>query len=185
MTPELSKALAELKAHFAVEIANGDIRHLGTYNCRRKNNTTDGPWSEHAWPNAVDVMIRDFTGRKALGDRIAAWMRARTDLWSEVFWQIFAHYDHVHGTARPRRNFDNKQIPPCATGDTDMELITQIQTALNKAGAKDYEGKAIVVDGKWGPRTESAFINGLKLGGVAGVTETRVKTLIKAARLTI
>jgi hypothetical protein len=119
VTAQLDRGVAALRIKFAKEIANGDIVHLGRQgNCRRKNNTATGPYSEHAWPggNAVDVMLRNWSGRKALGDRIAAWMRANKALWSEVFWQVAAHYDHVHGTATPRMNYDNKQIPPCAGG---------------------------------------------------------------------
>ena len=116
MTAELDRGLAALRQQFAAEITNKNIIHLGITNCRRKNNTTTGPWSEHAWPNAVDVMMRDWAGRRTLGDQIAAWMRAHPEFWSEVFWQVAAHFDHVHGTANPRKNFDNKQIPPCASG---------------------------------------------------------------------
>lgn len=170
MTPELARLLEDLREEFAADIARGDIRSLGTFNCRRKNNTATGPWSEHAWPNAVDVMLANNTRRKAVGDRVAAWARRYGA--AEVFWQIALHYDHVHITANPRRNYDNRQVPPCAGGkDVDeMELIKNIQTMLNKAGARDYEGKSLVVDGIWGRRTESAFINGLKQGGSGGVS---------------
>lgn len=143
MTPELKRGIDALKREFAAEIADGTIRHLGTTNCRYKNNNPNHGWSEHAWPNAVDVMLRRGSDGKAdpaakkVGDRIAAWMRSRPDLWSEVFWQIAAHYDHVHGTANPRRNYDNKQVPPCAggpaiqpstsTGDEDLAHLTDAQ----------------------------------------------------------
>jgi peptidoglycan hydrolase-like protein with peptidoglycan-binding domain len=39
----------------------------------------------------------------------------------------------------------------------DMELVKALQTALNKAGFRDYEGKPLVVDGNLGPRTQSAL----------------------------
>jgi len=129
MTAELDRGIEALKIEFGVELASGDISHLGTYNCRRKNNTATGPWSEHAWPNAVDVMLRDWPGRNALGDRIAAWMRQHPELWSEVFWEIPFHWNHVHGTANPRRNYDNQQVPPCAGGD-DMPLSSEDLDAI-------------------------------------------------------
>lgn len=126
MTAELDRGLAALKTEFKAEISAGLITHLGTTNCRRKNNTENGPWSEHAWPNAVDVMLKRIPGTasptaeaKAVGHRVAKWMRAHPELWSEVFWQVAAHFDHVHGTATPRRNYDNKQVPPCAGGPAD------------------------------------------------------------------
>lgn len=128
MTAQLDRALDALREEFAAEIRSGLIVHLGTYNCRTKNNDPDGPWSEHAWPNAADVMLKRIKGTrtptpeaKKVGYRVAAWMRAHPELWSEVFWQIAAHFDHVHGTATPRRNYDNKQVPPCAGGPTDPD----------------------------------------------------------------
>ena len=140
MTAQLTTAMAALRKEFQPEITNGLIVHLGTTNCRRKNNTETGPWSEHAWPNAVDVMLKRIPGTasptpeaKALGYRIAKWMRTNPQLWSEVFWQVAAHFDHVHGTATPRANFDNKQVPPCAGGppdDGDDEMSSSAQKMM-------------------------------------------------------
>ncbi len=59
---------------------------------------------------------------------------------------------------------------------TDVELIKRLQTMLNKAGARDYQGKVLVVDGLWGTRTESAFIAGLKLGTGGTVDAAARKT---------
>lgn len=125
MTAQLDRALVELRLYFADEIASGEITRIGTQgDCRRKNHTDDGPYSEHAWPggNAADVHVKVHNGK--VGDRIAAWMRSRPDLWSEVFWKIFLHEDHVHGTANPRMNYDNEQIPPCAEpeGGDEMDI---------------------------------------------------------------
>ena len=36
------------------------IEHLGAFSCRRTYGTTDGPWSEHATANAIDVEVIDF-----------------------------------------------------------------------------------------------------------------------------
>lgn len=186
MTPELKRAIDDLKREFATDFANGNIRHVGVTNCRRKNNKPGAPWSEHSWSNAGDIMLRDWSGRKALGDRIAAYMRSRPDLWAEVYWWIAAHYDHVHGTANPRRNYDNKQTPPCAGGKDDlpMDAIKGIQRGLNAAGFKGANGKVLTVDGIWGANTEHAFTAmakaAKKTGG--GVTEARVKALINSSR---
>lgn len=121
-----------------------------------------GDWilTGNSWGNAADIMLRNWPGRKALGDRIAAYMRSRPDLWSEVYWQIAAHYDHVHGTANPRRNPDNQQTPPCAGGggDDDVEdVVKGMQRSLNAAGFKGANGKTLTVDGIWGTNTEHAF----------------------------
>jgi len=196
MTAALDRGVAALRKEFAKELANGLITHLGTTNCRTKNNKPGGPWSEHAWPNAVDVMLKRIPGTqipsplaRAAGDRVAKWMRAHPELWSEVFWQVAAHYDHVHGTAKPRQNYDNKQIPPCAGGtpgkdDLPMDAIKGIQRALNAAGYKGSGGKVLTVDGKWGANTEAAFTamakDATKTGGSTGITATQATAIAKA-----
>lgn len=179
MTVELDRGITALRTEFKTEIDAGLIYHLGITNCRRKNNRPSAPWSEHAWPNAVDVMIRNFPGRQALGDRIARWMRSRPDLWSEVFWWIQAHFDHVHGTANPRRNYDNQQVPACAPSLTrqptdpnkgdDMlgfsigkigatpvrgEQAAALQLLLNDRGANPK----LTIDGIAGDATRNALI---------------------------
>jgi hypothetical protein len=74
-------------------------------------------------------------------------MRSRPDLWSEVFWQVFAHFDHVHGTANPRMNFDNQQIPPCAggvtppTGEDDMDFMIRVYKGQNMAFYEAMQAK--------------------------------------------
>lgn len=149
MTAQLNTAITALKRQFASEIASGEITHLGTYNCRTKNNKPGGPWSEHAWPNAVDVMLKVKDGQ--VGDEVAAWMRSRPDLWSEVFWKILAHHDHVHGTAAPRRNYDNNQIPPCAGGDDDMAFsqheIGQLQDLVRGLDKMKSTGYGLATGG--------------------------------------
>lgn len=66
-----------------------------------------------------------------------------------------------------------------------MQLIKNIQTMLNKAGARDYEGKVLVVDGEWGPRTESAFINGLKLGGGTSAVDAEARNGLEQLKSTL
>ena len=41
----------------------------------------------------------------------------------------------------------------------NAEAIKALQNAMNLNGIVDYEGKALVVDGKWGTRSQSAFEN--------------------------
>jgi len=41
------------ETHFGEAIAA--IEHYGVYNCRRVNNAADGPYSEHAFANAIDI----------------------------------------------------------------------------------------------------------------------------------
>ena len=46
------------------------------------------------------------------------------------------------------------------TGGEDIMKVIDIQKALNKAGQTDYQGKALVEDDDYGPRTESALVKG-------------------------
>ena len=184
-TPELGKAMVALRKAFASEISTGVISSLGTYNCRRKNNTSDGPWSEHAWPNAVDVMLKRIPGTatptaeaKAAGYRIARWMKDHPELWSEVFWQVAAHFDHVHGTAHPRRNYDNEQIPPCAGGGEDM-LTPEEQEFVKALYVKEQKTGTFSKDIITRDELTTALANS------GGVTLAKVKELIQKARLTI
>lgn len=189
MTFELDRALDALKVEFATEIAAGEITHIGTFNCRRKNHKPEAPWSEHSWPNAADIHVKTKDG--PVGDRLAAWMRSRPDLWSEVFWKIALHHDHVHGTAAPRRNFDNTQVPPCAGGpEEDMSYlpinvgdgigdkaskrsdVASIQGLLNEVGAD------ITEDGKYGDETKSA-VAALIGGDGSSVYGSNYKVLIR------
>lgn len=194
MTPQLNRALDDLRIEFAAEFANGDIRHVGITNCRRKNNKPDGPYSEHAWSNAGDIMLRNWPGRKALGDRIAAYMRSKPALWSEVFWQIAAHYDHVHGTATPRRNYDNQQIPPCAGGkDDDMdpaEIRKIVREELDRrqdgdpGPANQFKG---ITHGVWsafpgGAKEPSAWQLQIRMRDTINLIRAGVETLLKRTK---
>jgi hypothetical protein len=192
LTPELDRAIDDLRREFPADFANRNIIRIGVTNCRTKNNKPGGPWSEHAWSNAGDIMLRNWPGRKALGDRIAAYMRSRPDLWSEVFWWIQAHFDHVHGTAKPRRNPDNKQVPPCAGGpiepdppeDDDMPPPSQWTrddwNAFNRnVGWGMFAGKSAVEGGRstWQTLNDiKALVLGLRARSVD--THTALDALI-------
>ena len=52
--------------------------------------------------------------------------------------------------------FEYKEEPEMSwLGNT--EAVKALQNAMNLNGIADYEGKALVVDGKWGKRSQSAF----------------------------
>jgi hypothetical protein len=122
---------------------------------------------------------------KRVGDRVAAWMRSHPELWSEVFWQIALHYNHVHGTANPRRNYDNKQTPPCAGGngdDDDMsDFVKAEQENLNAAGFTDARGRKLTVDGVIGPNTQAAMLKRDKAAAGSGeVPDHRHKGVVRS-----
>ena len=86
------------------------VEHLGTYSCRRLYGRDDGPWSEHATANAIDVaafvledgrrisLIADWDGG---GPEAGFLRRVRNDA-CEVFGTVLspdynaAHADHFH-----------------------------------------------------------------------------------------
>ena len=84
--------------------------HAGSYSCRRLYNRADGPFSEHATADAVDILgfeltdgrrlsvLRDWNGRP----QHAAFLRAARDAACRVFSTVLspeynaAHRDHLH-----------------------------------------------------------------------------------------
>lgn len=102
------------KAIYGTGIAR--IEHLGAFSCRRTYGSDDGPWSEHATANAIDIaafvlengrrvsVIRDWEG----DDDDARFLRAARDGACEWFATVLspdynaAHADHFHLDQSPR-----------------------------------------------------------------------------------
>ncbi len=94
--------------HLGSKIAH--IEHFGSYSCRRINGADDGPWSEHATADAIDIsafvlvdgrrisVLRDWEGRT---DR-RAFLRSARDEACRLFATVLspdynaAHRDHLH-----------------------------------------------------------------------------------------
>lgn len=86
------------------------IEHLGTYSCRRMYDNADGPWSEHATGNAIDIaafVLGDGRRISVLADwpdegPEAQFLRAVRDGACDVFGTVLsphynaAHRDHLH-----------------------------------------------------------------------------------------
>lgn len=86
------------------------VEHFGAYSCRRLYGREEGPWSEHATGNAIDIaafiladgrrisVVRDWAG----DDAEAAFLRRARDDACEVFGTVLspdynaAHADHLH-----------------------------------------------------------------------------------------
>lgn len=85
------------------------VDHLGTNSCRRVNNRPDGPWSEHASGNAIDIaafvlqdgrrisVLRDW-GKGEEGDFLAAARDAACDSFRTVLSPDYnrEHANHFH-----------------------------------------------------------------------------------------
>ncbi|QFT77747.1 extensin family protein [Erythrobacter sp. THAF29] len=96
------------KEIFGSELAR--IEHLGAYSCRRLYGRDDGPWSEHATANAIDIsafVLADGTRISALGDwdgsdKEQRFLREVRDGACGVFATVLspdynaAHADHFH-----------------------------------------------------------------------------------------
>lgn len=86
------------------------IEHLGAFSCRRMYGGSDGPWSEHAIANAIDIaafVLEDGRRISVLGDwdgtdDAAAFLRAARDGACDSFATVLspdynaAHADHFH-----------------------------------------------------------------------------------------
>lgn len=102
-------AAREARAIFGRDIAR--IEHLGAYSCRRLYSRSDGPWSEHATGNAIDIagfvlddgtrisVLRDWNGDNP--EKILFLRRIR-DGACRAFTTVLspdynaAHADHFH-----------------------------------------------------------------------------------------
>lgn len=96
------------RALFGSELAR--IEHLGAYSCRRMYGGADGPWSEHATANAIDIaafVLEDGRRISVLGDwdgtaEEAAFLRTVRDGACNSFTTVLspdynaAHGDHFH-----------------------------------------------------------------------------------------
>jgi hypothetical protein len=92
------------------------VEHFGAYSCRRLYGRDDGPWSEHATGNAIDIaafvledgrrisVVRDWSD----DDPEATFLRRTRDEACEVFGTVLspdynaAHADHLHFDQAPR-----------------------------------------------------------------------------------
>lgn len=85
----------------------------GVQECRKIANSNT--WSQHAWGNAVDVMVPNL----ATGDRVYAWTLANKSRYGlgSVLWRVKDHYDHVHVEGLPKQT----GTPPCASGGSTGE----------------------------------------------------------------
>ena len=103
------------QAIFGTGIAR--IEHLGAYSCRRLYGREDGPWSQHATGNAIDIagfVLTDGTRISVLGDwqgegDEARFLREVRDGACEAFGIVLspdynaAHADHLHLDMGARR----------------------------------------------------------------------------------
>ena len=103
------------QAVFGTRVAS--VEHFGSYSCRRLYGRDEGPWSEHATGNALDIagfvlddgrrisVLRDWSGE---GDE-STFLRAARDAACEQFSTVLspeyneAHRDHFHFDRAARR----------------------------------------------------------------------------------
>jgi hypothetical protein len=161
----------------------GVARNLATYACRIIAGTNN--LSQHGCHRAADTghpvtraahqamytflqRLAPHAGRLAIPTVIFdGWYWSwRSGAAGAPYRGVYPHHDHAHIeltptaaqtlTVRTLRSVVGDFRPP--TGDEDMAAAVEgIQRALNTAGIPDQDGNPLVVDGKWGPRTEHAF----------------------------
>lgn len=100
------------------------VRDLGVYNCRHKNNNPSLPWSKHSWGEAWDISTPWWPTSKTRHyiyiDQIVAYLRSRWDYYDllKIVWRTTLHWDHCHLEVIPERG---DSIPPCAGGPPDQD----------------------------------------------------------------
>ena len=86
------------------------VEHFGAYSCRRLYGRNEGPWSEHATGNAIDIAAFVLEDGRRIGvagdwrndDAEAAFLHSARDAACEVFGTVLspdynaAHADHLH-----------------------------------------------------------------------------------------
>ncbi len=103
---------------FGQEVAR--IEHFGSFSCRRLYGRDEGPWSEHATGNAIDIagfvladgtrisLVNDWQGEGGDRDDAARFLRRVRDGACGVFGTVLspeynaAHRDHFHLDQEPR-----------------------------------------------------------------------------------
>ncbi len=177
----------------ALTLADYDATVVGTYNCRPI--TGGRRLSLHAYGIATDIdpyaLGNPFYGRSHPRGSRFSWSHTeftpvqviavesiRTNNGKKVFlwggrWITIKDYMHWEIDVPPSSldtGINWKTVP----GGAQLAglRVEDLQETLNKMGAKDHEGKALVVDGDFGPRTEAAWINGMEMGPAGeGISE--------------
>ena len=99
---------AAARRHLGAKVVR--IDHFGSYSCRRLYGGSEGPWSEHATADALDIAgFRLADGRRITvaadwtsADDEAAFLRAARDSACQLYSTVLspdynqAHHDHLH-----------------------------------------------------------------------------------------
>lgn len=176
----------------ALTLADYNAVSVGTYNCRPI--TGGRKLSLHAYGIACDLdpysLGNPYYGRsnpkgwkfswsetKFTEAQVMAIESIRTNNGKKVFlwggrWNTIKDYMHWEIDVAPSTLTTgiNWKTVPGGAQLAGLQVI-DLQKTLNEMGAKDFEGKALVEDDEYGPRTQSAWINGMKQGPSVGKHE--------------
>lgn len=175
----------------AALVATGyDAQSVGTYNCRVITGGTK--LSLHAYGIAIDIdpfalgngyysglSVFSWSKTEFTSEQVKAVEAIRTKNGKKVFrwggwWTSSRDYMHWEVDVAPADLATGIDWTTVPGGEPLAGLrVEDLQETLNAMGAKDHEGKALVVDGEYGPRTQSAWINGMKMGGSSGITQAQ------------
>ena len=172
-----------------LELNGYSAQSVGTYNCRPITGGTN--LSLHAYGIAVDIDPYKLGNGYYSGWSSFSWSRTeftptqvkvveaiRTNNGKKAFrwggwWTYSRDYMHWEIDVSPTDLRTGVNWNTVQGGETLAGLrVEELQETLNEMGATDFEGKALVVDGVYGSRTQSAWIKGMKMGGSTGLTQT-------------
>ena len=154
---------------------------LGKWNRRYIAGTTI--WSQHSWANAEDIADPADSYDSVRLDQVAAWLRdhkARGTTFADgarvgtVLWKVPAH--HVHYERSPKQTGTPPPRPPTIDyQEQNTMTYEEMQRALVDAGYDlgDYGPNGDGVDGKWGPKSHAALVQGLKTAVAVGLTQAQ------------
>lgn len=150
-TKEAFEAYAAVMRRHKVYLPSG-----GGVNACRNIAGTNWP-SLHAYLVAIDLPPNDYKPDSFL----KAIHNIRTKSGARVFRTLVNDRMHDQIDCSPEdlaSGIDWDTVDGDAIMD-DVEVVKLLQEALNEVGFRDYEGRALVVDGIVGPRTKSALIS--------------------------
>ncbi len=183
-TFEAFTAYVAVMRHFGVMMTgSGGVNH-----CR---NIGNGDWpSLHAYLCAVDLTsgkTREFRAAINAMRAISGARLFRTLSGDTMHDQVDCSPTALASGVDWATVAGNVTVPPPTNGDDVEEVVKGIQRSLNNSNYRGANGRALTVDGVWGPNTEFAHsamtVDASTEGG--GMSESAVRALIMSTRHTV
>lgn len=121
---------------------------FGVYNRRHLNNDPTRAWSQHSWPNALDIYFTTPAGdtsasHQLMLDRVARFIRDRYMEYNVryLLWRTDNHYDHIHVDFYPW----GIGTPSLTRGGADNRYKTRSGTIITQAQLEEGEDELAIL----------------------------------------